>query len=68
VYIVISEKVERGNSNLRATDLLDGLLSGEMTVREFFRQADNLSDDDLELLHRMLIEQYWEAQAREAAD
>jgi hypothetical protein len=55
-------------THVRAIDLLDRLLSSEITIREFFRLTDHLSDNEVDLLGRMLLEQYWKAKAKEAAD
>jgi len=51
-----------------AMGLLDRLVSTEITGREFFRIAADLSDEELELLCRMLREQYWEAKVRHAIE
>jgi hypothetical protein len=52
----------------RAIDLLDRLLCTDITIREFFRHADDLSDNELELLSRMIHEQYWQVKAKQSMD
>lgn len=54
-----------GGPHGRAIDLLDRLLSTEITIREFFRHADDLDDHELEFLSRMLQEQYWQVKAKQ---
>jgi len=55
-----------GSQRQRAIDLLDRLLCSDLTIREFFRHADDLSDQELELLSRMIHEQYWQVKAKQS--
>jgi hypothetical protein len=44
------------DSNRTALELLDSLLSGRIVLREFFRRADELSDGELELPYKLIVE------------
>jgi hypothetical protein len=50
--------VERLSSRSPGIVLIDALLKREITSREFFEQADKLSDKELRNLHRILAREY----------
>ena len=55
----------KAGSYKTARELLDALLSGKITAKEFLQQADKLTDAELESLANLVREQYRKTRAHD---